>query len=201
MEATVLRDLLTAGVVARGIKSNYNTLATNQYMEKILMDIYCKFITRILNREFSIQADKKVFETLQYWINKFFLTRIFQTRDTEDNIEKLSKEHIKFMDELALEEIVNKYKDANPMNISELFELLKTASPRMKALTVGSFLSDWVVYYHAPSTLAIDNVEYLIFMILALLSGNNTIVNISASDIVKEAKNIKSFRGELLKLI
>jgi len=48
--------------------------------------------------------------------------------------------------------------------------------------------------------LAIDNIEYLIFMIICLLNGNN-IININASDIVKETKGIKDFRGELLKLI
>jgi hypothetical protein len=48
--------------------------------------------------------------------------------------------------------------------------------------------------------LAIDNIEYLIFMMITLINGNN-IISIAASDIVKEAKNIKSFREELLKLI
>ena len=48
--------------------------------------------------------------------------------------------------------------------------------------------------------MAIDNIEYLIFMVLTLLSGNN-IINVHASDIVKETKGIKDLRGELLKLI
>jgi hypothetical protein len=70
----------------------------------------------------------------------------------------------------------------------------------MKSLTLGVFLSDWINYYYAPSMLAIDNIEYLIFMVNALLSGNGSLVNISACDIVKDTKNIKSIRSELLKL-
>lgn len=70
----------------------------------------------------------------------------------------------------------------------------------MKSLNLGTFLSDWINYYYPQSMLAVDNIEYLVFMIICLLSGNN-IINISAGDIVKEAKSIKQFRGELLKLI
>ena len=70
----------------------------------------------------------------------------------------------------------------------------------MRSAHLGTLLNDWINYYYIPSTLAVDNIEYLIFMCITLLAGNN-IINISASDVVKETKNIKSFRGELLKLI
>lgn len=200
MQGPVLRDLLTGAVIANGLKRNYNSLASNQYLQRVLMEIYTKFVTRILNREFSIQADKPVFDTLQYWINRFFLTRILGAIDTPKNIETLSCVHFKAIDEMMYEDIKKQYDAADPAAISELLELLKTASPRMKALNRGMFISDWINYYYVPSMLAIDNIEYLIFMIITLLAGNN-IMSISASDIVKDTKNIKSLRGELLKLI
>ena len=200
LQAPVLRDLLIGALISNGLKTNYNMLSTNQYLQKTLMGIYTKFVTRILNRQFSIAADKIVFDTIQYWINKFFLTRIYGANDTPENLEILSKSHIKYLDELQIDDIKRQYEEANPSIISELLELVKTASPRMKALTLGSFLSDWINYYYVPSMLAVDNIEYLIFMIMALLSGNN-IISIAASDIVKETKNIKSIRSELLKLI
>lgn len=200
VQAPILRDLLIGALIANGIKRDYNALAANQFLQKILMGIYTKFVTRILNREFSIAADKIVFDTLQYWINRFFLTQIFGANDTPENITKLSLMNLKYIDELKFEEIRRQYEEKDPTTISELFELLQTASSRMKALRLHTFLSDWINYYYIPSMLAVDNIEYLIFMINALLGGNN-IVSISASDIVKEAKNIKNLREELMKLI
>ncbi|MCM1439773.1 MAG: hypothetical protein NC131_11330 [Roseburia sp.] len=195
-----LRDLLTGALIANAIKRNYDRMASNQYLMKTLNEIYVKLFMRIINREFSLAANKIVFDVLQYWVSRFFLVRVFGANDTPENIENVACSHFKYVDELKYDEIKRQYDEADPVKVSDLLELLKTASPRMKSLNLGIFLSNWINYYYIPSTMAIDNIEYLIFMILTLLSGNN-IINISAADIVKEAKNVKSLRGELLKLI
>lgn len=200
LQAPILRDLLTGALIANGLKKNYEALSTNQYLQNVMTEIYTKFFTRILNRQFSIAADKITFDSIQYWINKFFLTRVFGANDSPENIEAISNKHFKYIDEMKYEELKQQYSEANPQTISELLALVKTASPRMKALNLGVFLSDWINYYYVPSMLAVDNIEYLIFMTLTILAGNN-IISIAASDIVKEAKNIKSLRGELLKLV
>lgn len=200
MDPPILRDLLTGALIANGLKRNYSNLSSNQYLQKIMMEMYTKFFTRIINREFSIAADKTVFDIIQYWVNRFFLERVFGAADTPDNINSLAKSHVRYLDEINIQEMKNKYEDKDPQVLSDLLDLLTTASPRMKSLHLGTFLSDWINYYYIPSMLAVDNIEYLIFMCVTLLAGNN-IINISASDVVKEAKNIKSFRGELLKLI
>lgn len=201
IEPSIFRDLLIAGVIANGIKVNYNNLASNQYLAKILMEIYCKFFTRIINREFSIAADKVQYDIIRYWINKFFLKEIFGIIETKENIEMLASDHIKFLDETQVSMMKSQYEAADVHDISSLLSLLRDNHSRMKSLSLSMFLNDWVNYYYATSMLAVDNIEYLIFMTICLLSGNGNIVNISASEIVKEAKNIKSYRGELLKLI
>ncbi len=200
LQAPVLHDLLVAALIANRLKSNYDILASNQYLQGILMQCYTKFVCRVLNREFSIAAEKVVNETVQYWVNKFFLLRVFGAIDTPENIEIISARNFKYIDEMKMDEIKRRYNEADPMKISELLDLIKTASPRMKTLSLGMFLSNWINYYYIPSMLAVDNIEYLIFMILALLSGNN-IISIAASEMVKETKNIKTLREELLKLI
>ena len=200
LQAPVLRDLLIGALIANGLKRNYNILASNQYLQKVLTDVYCKFFTRILNRQYSIAADKIVFDTVQYWINRFFLTRVYGANDTPENIEIIAKSHFRYIDEMKYEDIKREYDNADPAQLSDLMTLLRTATPRMKALQLGTFLSEWINYYYIPAMLATDNIEYLIFMVITLLNGNN-IISVAASDVVKEAKNIKSIRGELLKLI
>lgn len=200
VQAPILRDLLTGAVIANGLKRNYDNLATNQFLQKILTEIYTKFVVRVLNREFSVASDKITFDVVQYWISRFFLLNIFGAKDTPENIEHISISHFRYVDEVKYQEIKTAYDQALPSNIGGLLELLRTATPRMKNLNKMSFISNWINYYYVPSMLAIDNIEYLIFMVVTLLSGNN-IVSISASDIVKEAKGSKSLRMELLKLI
>lgn len=200
IQVPILHDLLIGALIANSLKTNYDQLASNQFLQRLLMEIYTKLVCRVLNREFSIAAEKVVNETIQYWINRFFLTRIFGANDTPENIETISSRNFKYIDEMQLAEMKRKYDESDPTKISELLELVKTASPRMRALSLGTFLSNWINYYYIPSMLAVDNIEYLIFMVLTLLSGNN-IISIAASEMVKEVKNIKTLKEELLKLI
>lgn len=200
ISAPVLRDLLTAGMISAGLKNNYNKLQSNQLLQQILLDVYTKFFIRIINRLYSVASNKEVLETIQFFVSKYFLLNVFETLDDDDVVNSLCSEQLKYIDDLKFQEIKTQYSIANPKTISQLLELIKTTSPRMKTLGLGIFLSNWINYYYTPATLAIDTIEYLIFMTLTLLSGTN-IVSITASDVVKESKNIKSFRGELLKII
>lgn len=197
---TVLRDMLIGAAVSNGLKRNYTSLASNNYLQGILMEIYTKFVIRVLNREYSVIADRKTYDTLQYWINRFFLTKIYNTNDSSENVETVSSKHFKYIDEIGYQEIKSQYDAADPKQFSELLELIKTASGRMKSLSLRLFMSNWINYYYAPSMLAVDNVEYLIFMAITLLSGNS-IISVAASDVVKEAKNVKSLRAELAKIL
>lgn len=200
LQPAILRDLLISACIATGIRTNYDNLAGNIYLRDILANMYTEFMIRILNREFAIKSDRIAFESLQYWIRKFFMMRVFGTSDSISNIEQAAGTMIRNLDQLQLEDIRRRYDENNPTVLSELIELLKTASPRMGGLSLAKFYSDWVNYYGIPSMLALDTIEYLIFMIICLQSGNN-IISISASDIVKECKGIKNLREELLKLI
>ena len=200
----ILHDLLIGALISNKLKSgSYDQLASNQFLSRLLMDIYTKFVTHILNREFSIKADKVVFDTLIYWVNKFFLMNVLGSNDTPENLEILSIKPLKYVitDEMKLEEIKNAYDEAGPSKISELLELCKTSTTRMGSLSLATFSSNWISYFYPASFLAIDVIEYLIFMVWCLLHGNGTIVSIAASEMVKETKNIKGFREELVKLI
>lgn len=200
LQSTIFRDFLIGALISNGLKRNYSVMASNQYLQNIFTGIYVKFFMRIINREFSIGAEKTIFDTLQYWTGLYFLNNVMGANDSIENLKAIAAKSIKYIDNVTIEDIYNQYVSANPKSLEELFELFKSASPRLKTLNKGSFISDWMNYYYIPSLMAIDVMEYFIFMVLTLLSGNN-IINISASDIVKEAKGIKDLKGELLKII
>ena len=200
LQAPNLRDLLSGALIANALKRNYGLLASNQYLAKVLMNIYTQFVTRIINKDYSIAPDKVVFDSLQYYINRFFLEHIFNINDSEESINIISSKHFKYVDEIQAADIKRNYEENEPKKFSELLALISTLSPRLKNINLYTFMSSWINYYFVPSMMAIDNIEYLIFMVLTLLSGNN-IINVHASDIVKETKGIRDLRGELLKLI
>ena len=199
IQPAIFRDLLCGAWVANGIKRNYDALSSNQVLTKVTMDVYTKLIMRILNREYSFMADKRMCDTIIYYVSRFYLTSVLSAQDSSENIEILAASGVKFLDEASMMEIKSLYDNAMPTKFSELLTLISGVSTRLSSANISTFLNDWVDYYYAPAMLAVDNIEYLMFMILTLLSGNN-LISISAGDIVKEAKNIKSLRPELIKI-
>ena len=201
VSAPVLQDLLIGSLISNGLKSNYDRLASNPRLERLLMDIYTRFFTHILNKDYSIRADKIAFDLIQYWVNRFFLLKVYGSRNTDDNIEILSFVNARYIDEVRKDEAKRLYDEANPDNLSDILELLKNASPKkMGALNKGSFISSWINFYYPVTMLAIDTIEYLIFMIIAVRNSSG-MVSMGARDMVMETKNIKILYEELLKII
>jgi hypothetical protein len=199
LRTQALHDLLVGAFISLKMKNN-DIVPSNQILQRLLMKIYTEFVYRILNKEYSVGADKIINDTLRYWTNRFFLTMILGSHDSEESKEKISKEHFNFINEMKYGEIKQEYDQASPSSISDLLDLVKTVSNRMNLLSLRTFVSNWVNYYREISMLAIDTLDYLIFMILCLQNGN-PMFNISATEIVKEAKGINGFREELIKLI
>ena len=120
MSASIFRDLLIGGLISNSLKNNYNQLSSNGYLQKTLMDLYTKFVIRILNRQFAIIPDKVASDTVQYWVNKFFLINIMGANTTSEGIENLSCSHFRAIDEIKKDEITRQYNDANPTKFSQL---------------------------------------------------------------------------------
>lgn len=196
-----LRDLLIGAVIGNSLKTNYDMLTSNQFLQKILMELYTKLVCRILARDYSIPSNKVLYDKIQYWCNKFFLVNVFNSRETQESIDNISLKHVKYLDEMLIEETINQYNATQILHAEDLINLIRESSPILKTLNIGVFLSSWIKYYYAPSILAIENIEYLIFMIIVLMHGTHSIMNIAAQSLITETKNIKSLNEELLKLI
>jgi hypothetical protein len=200
IQATILHDLLIGALISNSLKKNYDLLIESSFLQKLFMELYTKFVCRILNRQSQIAALKVEFDSVQYYTNKFFLLNVFGLHDTPENVDTTASKHFKNIDDIRADELRRNYDAANPTNVTGMLNLVKTVSTRLNSLSLGTFLTDWINYYYPPATLAIDTMEYLIFMVVSLLNGNN-VINITATEIVKEQKNIKVLREELLKLI
>jgi hypothetical protein len=195
-----LNILFRSAFAANRIKENNDRVVSNQYFQKVTMEIYGKIIARVFMREYLAGSDRVLMDGLNYLIHRFFLAKVFESVEQPESIEKLATLHFRFIDDLKYSELRALYNNTNPQNFQEFIEMVKPLSPRMDNLTLKIFMDRFLIMYHGPALLAIENYEYLIFMIIALLTGGN-IISIGAHELVAETKNIKSFNSELLKLI
>lgn len=198
---TALNILMQSAYAANRIKTNPDKVYANSYIETITLEIYVKLIMRILLREYGFGSEKELVDIVQYFISRFYLEKVFESRDGKENIEKLSSDHFRYVDDMKYNEIKDLYDKSNVDSFEKLLDLIKGLSGRMDTLNLKMFVDKFMQVYYMPSLMAIDNFEYLIFVIISLLNGAGNIINIKAKDIVTETKNIKMFNQELLKLI
>lgn len=196
-----LRDLMVGALISTELHNNYNRLANSESIKSIMMEIYMKLFVNILNRQYSLMANKQMVENIQYWVNRFFLTKIFGGNDSPEAVDALAKKYFKLTTELQAADYKRMYDEADPQNVTGLLELIKSLSTRMDGESTYRFLNDWYKYYNIASLLAIDDIEYLIFMTLSSYSGNGNIINIGASTFINEVKNIKNLRSELVRIV
>jgi hypothetical protein len=200
INASALHDLLVGALISNAIKTNYSKLTGSQYLEKTMMMAFSNFYFRIINREYLLGSDKIIYDSLFYAFNRFFLEKVFESSNGVEHINALAGQHFRFLDQIKIDELKASYDAASPQTLSELLKHVKTLSPRMGTLDLKKFINNWVNYFLPPAYLAMDNIEYLIFMVQTLKQGNN-LVSINAGEIVKELKGIRQFEEELLKLI
>jgi len=197
----ILHDLLVSAWISNRLRTNYRALSDNAFLQKMLTEIYMRFFIHVLNRKYSIKADRATLDTLNYFVSKFFLLQIFKSNEPPENIELVAKKTIRSLDDLNIQDIQMRYDKANPNTIGEFINVVKTASPeRMKTLDLGFFMSAWMDTFHQISLLAIDTIEYLIFMILSL-KNSNSLIAMGSRDLVTEVRNINKINEELMKLM
>lgn len=200
INSSYLHDLLVGSLVARAIRSDYHRLVSSPYLESMLMRLYTEFAWRLLVRRFGIGADKVAGDTVKYYLNRFFTEKVFESKSSPEDIETLTKKHYRFIDPMKSDEMTRAYNEASPNGLIELLALISKLADTLAGLTFPIFMNSWMDYYYPPAYLAMDNVDYLIFMITTLKNVSG-ICNYLASDIVKDAKGIRTFDEELLKLI
>lgn len=196
----ILHDLLIGASISNALYVDYGRLTQSSYLERTLMECYDELFMHILNREYAIGTDKKIFESAKYYVRKFFLINIFGSIRDQQTIDQEALNKLQNLTEFDITTITTNWNNASPTDIRDLLALLSDLSPRMKTLELGTFLSQWINMYYMPALFAVDTIEYVIFMVLTILNGNN-IISVGASNIIKDIKNINSIREELLKLI
>lgn len=196
-----LRDLLVGALIANSIHINDNRLINNETLKSMLMEVYSKLFINILNRQYSLMSNKAMIECIQYWVNKFFLINIFNSKDSEETIDALASKHYKYTTDLQHMDYKRQYDEANVKNITDLLNLIKTLSTRMEGEDTYRFLTAWNNYYNPTAMLAIDDVEYLIFLTLSSFAGNSNLFSIGTSTFINDIKNIKNIRSELVKIV
>lgn len=173
-------------------------LIRNTTLCKICMHIYTQMYMKILIKEYALSMDRALCDRVQFCISRFFLEKMWGATNEQTIVSYASSKLMNLPDD-AIRDINEEYSNANIQSIADLVEFLAQYHPRMKNLTVKYFIERWISMYHAPATLAIDYLPYLLFTINNVVLGSFIVSQNSLADIIKDCPGMSHYYTELAK--
>ena len=169
-------------------------------LQKLCMTIYTKMFNLILIKEFALSMDRVLCDKVTYVINKFFLVNMWGVAN-EQLVKSYASAECKDSTPADIEEVNNKYNDAQVHDIPSLIGLISSMSPRLASLTVKYFLEKYIQTYHAPAVLSMDYLPYLIFVINNVILGSFIVSQTTLANLVKNVQGIQRYYPELSKIV
>lgn len=137
--------------------------------------IYSAIITECINRKHAIKLSPDVHNALLFITSKFFITRVLGVTNLESQaLNNYCLYNCKMPDIRSIEKIdalmeVDDYTDFSTL-LKKLVEIPELKA-RIGKLTVSNFLESYINMYDAPMLLALENLPYLVYNIIAVNDG------------------------------
>lgn len=193
-----LYAIMESAYIALQIQQYPTKLVRNSTLCKICMYIYCQMYMKILIKEYALSMDRPLCDKVKYCVSRFFLEKVWGLTNTDAIITYAASGCMNLPD-TAVQEITQEYNDANIIDVQGLITFLANYNPRMKNLNTKYFIERWISMYHAPATLAIDYLPYLLFTINNVVLGSFIVAQNSLADVIKECPGMSHYYGELAK--
>jgi len=188
-----LSSLLQASYISGLIKSNGSSVLPMVLLKNILY-MYENTCMNIVNSMSGIRAEQKSYDECCYFCRRFLLDIMANIDDNSGN-ESLSVKQLEFIDV----DTIKKWEESKVTNFEELINLMKTTSNRLNNLNTRVFIDKYIQNYSQLSYLSFDNIEYLIFVIIAAFN-NIPYISKQMKNIIKNTKGISSFIVNLNKI-
>lgn len=193
-----LYAIMESAYLALQIQQYPTKLMRNTTVCKICMYIYTQMYMKILIKEYALSMDRPLCDKVKYCVSRFFLEKVWGLTNTDAIVSYAAAGCVNLPD-TAVAEITQDYSDANIIDVQGLITFLANYSPRMKSLNTKYFIERWISMYHAPATLAIDYLPYLLFTINNVVLGSFIVAQNSLADVIKECPGMSHYYGELAK--
>jgi hypothetical protein len=184
--------LLISAYIALLIRRSGYGIVQHSDIITLSKDIYVQLVDNVINSLSAIRSDKVLFDTTQYILSKFFLTSIINLKDYQ-MIENISIKGLNYLEQDKYEKLRKAYDAANIKTFNNLLQWLSTkVSKRFSGVNPRSFLDKFIRSYNQNAFFAIDNYEYLLFIIMGSIL-NIPQVSKQASTIVRNTKSIARY--------
>lgn len=196
IEMKKLYTLMESAYVGLKYFSNPTVFTRSSRIAKVTASIYSEMSLRILNREFALSLDKDTYDTVNYLIARFCLSKVLPLTSV-DLIHAYAVSCCKSPTSLSMELASDMYDRSNIKSCEDLIKCISTNFPKMAKLTFRYYFERWISSFGTGTCLAVDSFPYLYYTIINVLLGAFLVNVTGLSEIVKNAPGMNQFYAEI----
>lgn len=199
IEMKKLYVLMESAFVATRYFTNPTMYTRNSKLSKILATIYSEMSLRILNREFALSLEKDTYDSINYILGRFCLSKVFPLTSPE-LIHSYASSCCKSPSQLSIELASDVYEREEIKSVETMIRAITKNYPKTAKLTYRYYFERWISSFGTGACLSIDSFPYLYYVIINVLLGG-FLVNVSGlSELVKNVSGIQQFYAEISRI-
>lgn len=159
-----------------------NGIPANIKMITIGSNIFAHIFTRVLNKKFSLNTDKNAFNKVIFLASKFFMIKHLNFKDDE-MVFNYALKNCNSATAILMKEINDNFEDECFYSIDKFVQSLASYShlfvSGFNKITVRDYVNSFHEMYGYSTVLALENLNYFIFVISSVVLGaymNNQVV-------------------------
>ena len=196
IEMKKLYTLMEAAFIGLKYFGNPGLFNRSSKLAKVTASIYSEMGLRILNREFALSLDKDSYDTVNYMLARFCLSKVLPL-NSKEVIHAYAVSCCKAPSNLSMELASDMYEREEIKSIEGLIKAIAKNFPKMAKLTYRYYFERWISSFGMGTTLAIDSFPYLYYTIINVLLGSFLVNVTGLSEIVKNTPGISQFYAEI----
>lgn len=199
IEMKKLYTLMESAYVGLHYFTNPNMFNRSARLSKIVATIYSEMGLRILNREFALSLDKDAYDSINYMLARFALTKVLPLTSTE-LIHSYAVSVCKSPSSLSMDIAADMYMRENIQTLEDLIKCIAKNYPKMAKLTYRYYFERWISSFGQGTCLAVDSFPYMYYTIINVILGSFLVNVTGLSEIVKNTNGISQFYAEISKM-
>lgn len=167
--------LLEAGYIATKIQQAYLVISRNSVLAVEGATIFAHMFTRVLNKKYALNVDKRAYSKVLYLAAKFFLVNQLGFDPLSDNTTNYAMKVAEINNTIMVNELDHAF-PAEAFNdlaafITTMHNNAFQITQSLANLTTRDYITDYVQLYQGSSLFALEHLSYFIFMINSVVLG------------------------------
>lgn len=167
--------LLEAGYIATKVQQAFLVISRNSVLSVEGATIFAHMFTRVLNKKYALNVDKRAYSKVLYLAAKFFLINHLGMEANSDTAVNYAMKVADINNSIMVNELDNQFPPEAYTNLASFITCIHNnaylITQSLANLTTRDYINDYVTLYQGSALFALEHLSYFLFTINSVVIG------------------------------